>query len=221
MIMQELKNEFRKSMKIGKDAGHNLMIREAIVAGYLDVCRRPLCGLNQSVYDECGKTSKEVRDEFIDSCFIPAIKKLETFNDFDKWHRELCKCVFEYYDRCGYSKFYLGKAQKWINMSLKYIWLYCDEISLQKWISVLHVPIDRFIANDIAKEIGFLPGYGERFFTDLDSSFDSNKRNYCWSNITDYEEYIKCQRAIRKKIQDTTPIEWEFEHWLCERKKRY
>lgn len=218
MINNEDKELFRKAMKTGRRE-EKLSVRTAIVAGYLDVCRRPLQGLNQIVFEKCKRNSVEIRDDYIERKFLSAIEVLKKHEiDFDLWHEKLCESIYVYYSRKGYSEFYVGKAQKWINMSLKYIWLFSEENFIQHYIHQFHVPIDRYIAEDIAGEIGFLPGYDGRRFDDLDSDFDSKKANYCWSKINCYEEYLKCQELIRGKLMEIPPIEWEFECWLRKKK---
>ena len=219
MISNKDKDDFRKSLKTGRKE-RRLSVRTAIIAGYLDVCRKPLQGLNTIVFEKCGEKSIKIRENYIDREFLPAIEQLEKHVvDFDMWHKELCGSIYDYYNQKGYSEFFVGKAQKWVNMSLKYIWLYSEEKFVDNYIQLFHVPIDRYVAKDIAKEIGFLPGYADRRFENLDSNFDSEKANYCWSKISDYEEYLNCQNRIREKLMGTPPIEWEFECWLREKKQ--
>ena len=53
MIGNKDKDVFRKSLKTGRRE-KRLSIRTAVIAGYLDVCRRPLQGLNTIVFEKSG-----------------------------------------------------------------------------------------------------------------------------------------------------------------------
>ena len=219
VIDEKNKIEYRKYLKTGKKETI-LSVKTAIIAGYLDVCRTPLKGINSCIKGG----SITARDGFINNHFSPAIKELKKDGiDFDKWHEQLCKCIHDTYSEYGYKEFTVGKAQKWINMSLKYIWLYSADSFVEEHIKIhiskLHMPIDRVIAGDIAKTIGFLPGYDDIKFDSLNDSFDGYKDNYCWSKIADYGEYLECQRTLREKLKEISPIYWEFCKWNNHRKE--
>ena len=192
---------FRQSFKTGKNEDP-LNVKTAIILGYLDVCRKPLKGLKQSLEDGCNESPKIVRDRFIKDHFIPAIDCLmNDMVDFDQWHRNMCTCIRCFYAKKGYESFTVGKAQKWINMSLKYIYFYSNEReNFSKYLNKLHVPIDRVMANHIAVLIHELPGYERYTFKALGDSFDAEKANYCWSKIDDYDQYLDCQKRIRNKL---------------------
>ena len=215
--------KFKKYLKTGKSLDI-LPVNTAIIAGYLDVCRAPLAGIAQRLNEVCGKKSTTVRNEFVENIFQPFICDLLNGTPcFDKWHKELCNCIANYYSERGYRDFTIGKSQKWINISLKYILLYSTEgKSLEKYMEVLHVPIDRFIAPDIADLIGFLPKYDTYKSMKTNESVIIDKNDYCWSKISDYSEYLECQKALQRKLKNyegegISPIQWEFYKWLDKR----
>ena len=192
-----------------------LPLHDAIVCGYLDVCRGPLSGIGKHIVSP--KTPTVVREAFIRESFVPKIDDLISRDiGFDHWHEALCADIKDCYSENGYKAFTVGKAQKWVNMAMKYIMLYNSEYSmkLQQYNPVFHVPIDRYIAHDIAREIRWLPCIGHRVFTDLDDSFDADKRNYSWSKIDDYREYLSCQADLRKVLSGIPPLRWEYDCWL-------
>ena len=39
---------------------------------------------------------------------------------FDAWHRRACAELVDHFREHGYPSFYIGQAQKWINMGIKY-----------------------------------------------------------------------------------------------------
>ena len=100
-------------------------------------------------------------------------------------------------------------------MAIKYACLYDynHQSQLSKYMNVFHVPIDRYIAN----KLHIKPPCYEK--DDLDI-FDADKKNYSWSNINDYADYLKCQREIRKKCGKVFPLRWEFDVWIKEKNNK-
>lgn len=222
MFSEKEKLEFKPFVK--KRFETSLPIMDAIISAYLDVCRVPLKGINTIINAHNPNfTSIKVRDKFIEEVFIPSIDELARCDkDYDKWHFQLCNSLIEFYKTFGYYDMTYGKAQKWINMSLKYIMLYTEEYqqNLIKYQYSFHVPIDRYVAPSIAGLIGFLPSDGDgRNLTNLDKSFDSEKENYSWSKISNYNDYLKCQTAIRSSLT-VPPLKWEYNEWQKERISR-
>lgn len=110
--------------------------------------------------------------------------------DFDVWHESTCCKLLKIFDKYGYYNFNIGQAQKWINMSLKYIFLY-DESRVDGFNSIYqycHIPIDNIILNKLE-------------YKDF---------NTAWSRINDYNEYINFQRYIREVVTDEIPLDFEF-----------
>lgn len=110
--------------------------------------------------------------------------------DFDTWHESTCYNLLKIFDKYEYSNFNIGQAQKWINMSLKYIFLY-DETRIDGFNSIYqycHIPIDNIILN----------------------KFEYKKFNTSWSRINDYNAYIRFQKYIREVVTDEIPLDFEF-----------
>lgn len=140
-------------------------------------------------------------------------------SDFDEWHEEKCKEITEKmngnYETVNNSdekvlnkSFTIGQAQKWVNMTLKYLWL-LDALPKNIGEKDLHVPIDSYII-----EIAY----------DNKNKFDNalgleEKPNKSWSKLYKYEKYFKIQEAIREAIKtnttnETIPIKWESLAWI-------
>jgi hypothetical protein len=102
------------------------------------------------------------------------------------------------YDKRGYGRFYVGQAQKWLNMTLKYIYVMGDERvpSYDRFYGFGHVPIDNVI-------IGRFQEYKPR-------------RLGAWSRLNDYEEYLGYQQWIRETWPDSAPFAVEFNLWQTE-----
>ena len=124
---------------------------------------------------------------------------IEAFTD-KEWHKNLCDKIADKYNESHLltKKFYMGQAQKWVNMTYKYFWLAnilkCDELKL-------HIPIDSIVIK-IALDYGIRP----------------KKMNYnTWSTWTDYEAYITFQEELKsqsKKEKFSSPIRWETFKWI-------
>ncbi len=131
------------------------------------------------------------------------------------------KCIENRNKRHG-ERFYYGQAQKWINMTLKYMWLIglIPDSDAEK----LEAPIDSVIMRAMKREIE-----GVKFPSDeADHQFAETaalSRAMPWSKLSG-AEYAAMQRAIRTRAEsrDLAPIEWECGEWIrqsaLERKKR-
>lgn len=116
-------------------------------------------------------------------------------SEFDFWHCEVCKQIINLYLEKD-IKFTYGQAQKWINMTIKYLYM-LEATSFDGIFEYLHIPIDNYVF-DIAKKL-----------------LKIEKPKVAWSNWDDYDnQYLLYQNLIREKIDDGTPLRWEFRNWL-------
>lgn len=139
-------------------------------------------------------------------------------SDFDEWHEVKCEEIINFMNNSidksntkilkKKEKFTIGQAQKWVNMTLKYLWL-LNALPAGVEPEYLHVPIDSYIieiAYDNKNKFGNALGL-------------EKKPNKSWSKLPEYEEYFKIQEAIRKAIKtnatkETIPIKWESLAWI-------
>ena len=222
MFTEQEKIEFKPFVK--KKFDKNLAINDAMISAYLDVCRSPLKGINRIIKGyNSNYTSTKVRNSFIENVFINMVDNLaKNDQDYDDWHKQICCKIINYYKEFGYNNMTYGKAQKWVNMSMKYIMLYTEDYQegLINYKNYFHVPIDRYIAPSIAGLIGFLPSDdGIRELKNLDEAFNPDKMNYCWSNVNDYDDYMCCQRTIRECLS-ISPLKWEYNEWYKKRNNK-
>lgn len=180
---------------------------------YRDFCRR-LTGI--------GKVNAQEKKKWRDaeeSMIAGEIERLldhsaVTEKTFDNWHEALCTQIMKNAEPlCLQGSFTLGLAQKWVNMTFKYM------IIMEQWdeklkgvMSCLHVPVDRYImeaaAEDCQVDVLYTNGtYGP---------YREGKATP-WSQW-EYGEYIEFQKAIRAK--EPCPIAWESRAWLEVAKKR-
>ncbi|MCX5847707.1 MAG: hypothetical protein NTW12_15350 [Deltaproteobacteria bacterium] len=67
--------------------------------------------------------------------------------EFDRWHQSICSDLSRYYNKHGYSSFTVGQAQKWINMTFKYIFtMREDQVpGFDNLYRFCHIPLDNII----------------------------------------------------------------------------
>ena len=161
---------------------------------YRDMCRTiKFNGLSE---ENRLKLRKKVKNDFkteIDNL----TSKIQ--GDFDKWHEQLCKKIIDEYKKSKIQLSY-GQAQKWVNMTIKY--LYILEVEGYTFDSIfedLHIPIDNYVFDAVKKELGI------------------KRPADAWSKL-DKKEYLKYQEDIREELRkkNSSPLIWEFENWLKE-----
>lgn len=137
-------------------------------------------------------------------------------SDFDEWHEVKCEEIINSMnnsiDKSNTEilkeKFTVGQAQKWVNMTLKYLWL-LDALPAGVEPEYLHVPIDSYII---------------KIAYDNKNKFDNalgleKKPEESWSKLSEYEDYFGIQKEIREAIKtnttnETIPIKWESLAWI-------
>ena len=114
--------------------------------------------------------------------------------DFDKWHRTTCENLISVY--ADKFPFTAGQAQKWINMTMKYIYTIGEERipGFGTAYEFCHAPLD----NDVLDAL---------------SRYGFNGLSKAWSRI-DYGEYFECQEWIRNKFKPTPSLSIEFYLWM-------
>lgn len=76
--------------------------------------------------------------------------KCFSVDDFNSWHDYACKIIIK--DFSTEAKLCYGQAQKWLNMTLKYL-LVLDVYEAKKLLVFLHVPIDKKVIHTAAKHV--------------------------------------------------------------------
>lgn len=118
-------------------------------------------------------------------------------SDYDIWHYYICSQIRTYYRDAG-VEFYYGQAQKWINMTMKYLYI-CEANNIDRIFPYLHIPIDNYIFHITQKE------------------FEIPIPKICWSRWDDYaNQYMAYQLQLRSKIESMSPLRWEFRFWMKE-----
>lgn len=163
---------------------------------------------NRTLYDFANQENgKSITDE-AKKHLMQEFEKLKTTpiknqEDFDMWHKEQCLALQAIYTKNNYQSFHIGQAQKWINMTFKYIFSYgeYDMPGYKNLYSFCHVPLDNILIQALKDE-----GYRVPFQT-------------CWSKISDYKTYLNVQKDFRNKFKGLPPLDTEFKLWNNARTK--
>lgn len=189
---------------------------------YADLSRT-ISYVRSSTWLEKNKKKQEARD-FIDvkASFKKTVKEYlateiiklhycKTRTEFDNWHGGCCAEIKGYANQTkGLLRevFTYGQAQKWVNMTLKYMDIsgFWDEANwFVRLRQFMHVPVDSYILKASSGEDIALPrinGTKELYHK------DSTKK---WSNWGE-REYTDFVENLRGKVENLA--DWEDGHWI-------
>lgn len=164
-------------------------VNSAIKRAYLDFSR------TKHKYSE--KNSPETY-ETLKSCMRSIVSEVLTLNfdtqdEFDIWHKQSCDHLINtYFQRADFTLHY-GQAQKWINMTLKYLYALGETrvSGISNNYQWFHIPVDNIIQEKLSKSNIIL------FKTP-------------WSRIKDYDKYLDYQKEVRNFCGSSIPMDLEF-----------
>jgi hypothetical protein len=179
----------KRLIALGSTATLNNAVDASIDCGYADT-QRVLIGIGIGNYG--GKTA---------GCPILHSKLVDYFNaqpknkaEFDKWHECCCKKLLDTY--AGYLRtgrnigFTIGTAQKWVNMTFKYIYTHYRVnnndfgiTDFEKYFTYCHMALDRYTLQWCAENKKLPPNITP------------------WSLINDYGLYRCLQNQARDKVR--------------------
>ena len=193
------------------------VIKASINRAYRDAANHVLRFINE----DDKKSGKEKAEKKINAA-INQLQKCQV--NYDEWHKKLCEgliAIFKGYEyKPGYD-FTYGIAQKWVNMTIKYLYIiyflyqacgYEDKVfqleygqMMFKYVPDFHVPIDRAIIKAAKTDFNISPNFTS------------------WCKIDNYEDYYNFEKAIKEHNSfdhDTwsairySPIDWECPAWI-------
>lgn len=215
-ITEDEKKKWWNGILFEKDDSDCLdgLIELAIKKAYRDLQRtmRGFPKLGESKKNEGKKQEVALRDEIKENarkCINAKIKNMTNCNiteqtTFDKLHEDACEALIEKFKENEYEGFTIGQAQKWINMTFKYLNL-LDYNGIEKIYEFCHIPIDRYILeymlekNIIEKE--------------------NFKKAIHWSKIKKYQDYFEIQEKFRDNCKGKIPLDEEFKIWKDKKQK--
>jgi hypothetical protein len=117
---------------------------------------------------------------------------------FDEFHEAKCNQLCSTYRDGGFPHFRLGQAQKWLNMALKYVFLFGEDKlpGFDRVFALAHVPMDRVMLECFQKR------------------WRIPKPPTAWSQLDDYAEYLNWQNQVRDRFRPSIPLAVEFHLWL-------
>lgn len=194
-------------------------IRKCVERAYLDLART----LRFNEKDEQKRADEkqiwvdDVTEEITKMCELASRK------DFDEKHEKICNKISKYSNVLE-ETFTYGQAQKWVNMTLKYMWM-CGIEGMDSIEEFLHIPVDSYIMEAAAGKKRKGNGLKVQLPTKDNNKklFYSEEKSKAWSkwNVDDYKDF---QDDIRQALKDECiPIKWENKNWIeiaeCRKKK--
>jgi hypothetical protein len=165
-------------------------IKASIKMAYLDFCRT-LHGIQKDGGIKLREKAKVKLEGQINTLFE---LKIDSQESFDQWHKSCCKKLIQCFE--DYGNFHYGHAQKWINMTLKYVFV-LDQQKTNNIYQYFHIPIDNVVLEGLKGMKGIY-------------SFTVS----CpWSKIDSYEEYLNFQIWFRNTFYGI-PMDNEFRLWM-------
>ncbi len=154
-------------------------------------------------------------------------------DSFDSWHKCACECLKSLANELNEEKgkekgntvklfeedsrepirFTIGHAQKWINMTLKYMLimgLWDNELCGK--IKFFHIPIDGYIMDAAAVN------EGELINLDVNNTcgLGLKKPDKYWYKMDEYTDYLDYQKKVREKCVPDYPVWWESKAWIAQ-----
>ena len=179
--------------------------RETMSADLLELCvRRAYLDLNRTLHGFATHHSADDLRKHARQRVAELLRNLEkatvvvSQRDFDRWHEAACAKLQTLYHDHGFTDFSVGQAQKWLNMSLKYVFtLGQDRLpGLASLYQFAHIPLDNV------------------FLQRAEESLNIPRPCYSWSRLNDYSTYLKYQEAVRDQCSGSAPLAVEFWLWL-------
>lgn len=139
---------------------------------------------------------------------VTALEKVTTQEEFDALHANWCAGRIDFFEahphptRETFTLTY-GQAQKWINMTLKYLAVLGHPVIIRVY-PYLHIPVDSIIYEEAAHPVTGI-------------SVPRPPRRTPWSRLDD-EQYKNYQEQLRDSIAHSDnslmPLDWEAETWI-------
>ena len=150
---------------------------------------------------------------------------LKCKEDYNEWHEKLCdnieKCfedVNNDFEAANKKKaFTYGNAQKWVNMTIKYICIFdalCEKDvfhkAINRYCKQFQIPVDSYIIEALwsDQDIYFPNAKRDRKYT------DGNVKGWsCWED-SEYKDFIKSIDSNSKLKSERSVLVWENRKWI-------
>ena len=195
-------------------------IKKAIMKAYEDATNEGAYNTLFKKTIEAGKlkqlksASERAKNDSAEFLFSQIQKLSALASNYEEWHKNTCEELCKKYSEVCLNEnepfFTYGNAQKWVNMTMKYLWL-LDRLPEGLTAKSLHVPIDSFILEKLREEN----------VDEIRRDGDTYKyKGKSWSQLDDYDVYLDIQAKIGQIAGKAFPIEWEGPAWMDAAKTR-
>lgn len=169
------------------------------------VARRSYADLQRTIHGFSTHPAKAKIKDYTHATLRTFVANLDTCNsqeEFDKRHDQWCTSICEHFGQFSHPDrdimFHYGQAQKWLNMTLKYLAV-LDHPQVQRVYTYLHVPVDKYVYHEAAAAGIKRPPWP-----------------HAWSKL-DREKYLNYQHSLREMVASTPyscPLDWESDVWV-------
>lgn len=186
--------------KVARAPHSDEALRSVSWLAYRDVART-LWGIGS--HPLASELKDATRDKIVS--FVHSLEDIRSQEQFDQQHQAWCEDVVAYYlvhphpDRPSFQ-FHYGHAQKWLNMTLKYLAV-LGHPTVEGVYDFLHAPVDRDVYARATSLLGV------------------RRPKAAWSRL-DGGTYRDYQAEIRRAIQEQDGrcvMDWETDEWIAAR----
>jgi hypothetical protein len=125
---------------------------------------------------------------------------------FDAWHSRIRRALMgATQPAVRGAGLTLGQAQKWVNMSVKYV-VGGRVMGLERFERVAHVPIDRILLEELRQRPQF-------------AAVLTHLPDGAWSKLSNESAYEAFQVALRNLVAPSSPLSLEFSLWLASQRR--
>lgn len=214
----------------------DILLEVAINRAYIDATQ-------QGAYDALFQREEKAVKKISEKARCESGKELKTrlkelsgidnSQEYDSWHENICDQIVMNYatllkEYCAEEKFSYGNAQKWVNMTIKYLYIMCgvfDENTvfwqeIGKDIMAVapfhHAPVDRNIIRAAWEANVKLPLKPDKLCKSGERGKYDDQKVKAWSSWKkdDYKEFYKSLRINVLNSAKGYPLDWENEKWL-------
>ncbi len=226
--------------KLAANSSKKEIIEKCVSRAYSDATNQGAYNAIRDKETDSGASYHEKLKEHILSSAI---------EDFEEWHKAICDEMTERYKTVKMkssqdnSAFTYGNAQKWLNMTIKYLFIVNSVMEMlgaaedfrdfyrrkfKDFEGYFHVPIDSYIIESLwdekatVKETSeWLSLKKEKTLKDGTLGAYSTDKYTVWSRF-DAGDYQKVKKHIADKISEegVSPMRWENEKWIGVAKER-
>lgn len=214
---------------VTSESEENELLRAAANRAYQDAASHVLSVRNEGEKDELRDAGCGILLKFLQA--LPV-------ENYDAAHKKLCsELVSQYSGKTTEDRgFTYGIAQKWVNMTMKYIFVLSALIEKEEFSrkytarlpeKEMHIPLDSYMLEYIAQKDNKkyagspcmkIPAKGKNG----GETYYSSDKALAWSKYTDYGIYMKVQKGVQEKMCSSwgSPLDWEGPAWIEVAKKR-